>query len=109
VYYCTLWGVWIMGVEIQPVDVDIYATRKVWQYSTINLDQLLECGNNMEDYFEFEAEWDDEDVESTEYKIEVNGVVTQDFHAKRMNELSSRVENLEKKIVEMMKKDGEEE
>lgn len=102
-----------MGVEVQPVEVDIYATRKVWQYSSVNLDDLLECGYNMEDYFECEAEWDDEDIESTEYKIEVNGVVSQDFHAKRMNELRDRVEKLEKQIVDLLRQDccadGEEE
>jgi len=98
-----------MGVEIQPVDVDIYATRQVSQCSWANLNDVLDSGYNMEDYFECDAEWEDEEVEDGGWKIEVNGVVTQDFHAKRMNELRSRVENLEKKIVEMMKKDGEEE
>ena len=98
-----------MGVEVQPVDVDVYATRQVSQCSWVNLNDVLDSGNNMEDYFEYDADWEDDEVENLEYRIEVNGVVTQDFHDKRMNEFRDRVEKLEKQIVEMMKKDGEEE
>lgn len=97
-----------MGVEVQPEDVEIYATRQVCQYSNVNLDDLLDSGNNMEGYFEYDAEWEDEDVQGVEYTIQVDGVVGQDFHNKRMNEFTDRVKRLENQIKSMRKESEEE-
>ncbi len=101
-------------VEIETTDIEIYAEKKVYKYSHATLDDVLYSGNSIEGFFDCDADWEEDEGDSEiEYKMEVTGVVTQEFHNHRITALRDRVENLEKTILEMRNKlypkDGEEE
>ena len=96
-----------MSTEVDISDISVQATRVVRQYSYGQLDDILETEQGVEGFFDYHDEWEDDDTEDFEYRVEVEGVVPMDRHKQFVDNLQKRIDRLEG-IIEKMKK-GEEE
>ena len=98
-----------MSTEVDISDISVQATRVVRQYSYGQLDDILETEQGVEGFFDYHDEWEDDDIEDFEYRVEVEGVVPMDRHKQFIDNLQKRIDRLEATIEKMKNKKGEEE
>lgn len=92
-----------MSLTISSDMISIHAERVIRQYQYADLDSMLAAGQDPEDFFEYQDEWEDNEQEEFEYHIEVTGVVSQSLHSKVRTELFDRIAKLEKQIKDLSK------
>lgn len=97
-----------MSLRISSDMIAIHAERTIRQYSYADLDSMLGEGQDAEDFFECQDEWEDDEQEEFEYHIEVSGVVSQSLHNKVRTDMLERIEKLEKQIKDLSKGSEEE-
>ena len=85
-----------MGVRVSADQLNLFAERKVIQYSMCQVADLLEYGQTPEDYFE--DNWDDEDEDGIDYYIEVDGVVPQSDFNNMVETYESTIADLKKRV-----------
>ena len=84
-------------MKVQPHQIDIMITRKVEQYSSIDLETALECG--IDDIDDSMVEWD-EDEYDRDVEYHVNGVVQQ----KEFDDALDEIKKLEDKVKRLQSK-----
>ena len=97
-----------MSIRISSDDLHIHAERTIRQYQYADLDSMLAAGQDPEDFFEYQDEWEDDEQEEFEYHIEVSGVVSQSLHNKVREDMLGRIEDLEKQIKDLSKMENPE-
>jgi len=99
-----------MSIRISSDMIEIHAERTIRQYQCADLDSMLAEGQDPEDFFEYQDQWEDSEQEEFEYHIEVSGVVSQSLHNKVRTDMLERIEKLEKQIKDLSKgsEEGEE-
>ena len=88
-------------VEIS--DISIYATRTVTQNSYAHLDDILDNGQGIEEFFEEHDEWENHETENFEYEIEVAGVVSRSYHEECKEKSQSVIDRQREQIKELSK------
>ena len=95
-----------MGVRVSADQLNLFAERKVIQYSMCQVADLLEYGQTPEDYFE--DNWEDEDEQDMDYYIEVDGVVPQSDYNRMIEAKTKLIKELKEKLEAVESKDGDE-
>jgi len=95
--------------KIDISDIDIYATKKriQWLSGFAPMDYVLESGYAIDEYFEYNDDWEEEDTDDEEfnYEINVNGVISQSDHNNAVERLTEKIDKLQKQVEELLKKD----
>ena len=95
-----------MTAFVKPEDITVHASRTITQEGYSNLEDILDNGGSVEDYFEYADDWEVDDADEMRIEIEVLGVVPETQLKRDKEYLVKQKETLAKEInkfTEMIK------
>jgi hypothetical protein len=81
-------------VQIDLNDVEATVTRTVVQTASVSIGEVLYSGSDVEDYVDYNGEWEDEDSDVDDVEYHLHGYVKQSEY----NKLLQEKEELLKKV-----------